>query len=170
VDRSSVVGIVNAYGLDDRGVGVRIPVWSRILTSPHHQNRLWGLPNLLFNEYQRLFPRGESGRRVKLTTHLELVPRSRKHGSIHPLPHTPSWRNAELVRHSDTFSFLYISVYCCDVTMKANRVTTEIHDGSNKWQCFVVRTVTSVGITVSAIAGKVPPDSCCYSVKVKLSP
>jgi hypothetical protein len=31
---------------------------------------------------------------VKLTTHLQLVPRSRKCGSIHPLPHTPSWRSA----------------------------------------------------------------------------
>jgi hypothetical protein len=36
-----------------------------------------------------IFPRG-----VKLTTHLKLVPRSRKRGSIHPLPHTPSWRSA----------------------------------------------------------------------------
>jgi hypothetical protein len=31
---------------------------------------------------------------VKLTTHLHLVPRSRKCESIHPLPHTPSWRSA----------------------------------------------------------------------------
>jgi hypothetical protein len=31
--------------------------------------------------------------RVKLTTHLQLVPRSRKCGSIHPLPHTSSWCN-----------------------------------------------------------------------------
>jgi hypothetical protein len=27
---------------------------------------------------------------VKLTSHLQLVPRSRKRGSIHPLPHTHS--------------------------------------------------------------------------------
>jgi hypothetical protein len=39
-------------------------------------------------------PRGLSGRGVKLTIHLELVPRTRKCGSIHPLPHTPSWHNA----------------------------------------------------------------------------
>jgi hypothetical protein len=37
---------------------------------------------------------GWSGRGVKLTTHLQLVPRSRKCGSMHPLPHTPSWRSA----------------------------------------------------------------------------
>jgi hypothetical protein len=38
--------------------------------------------------------RGLRGRGVKLTTHLQLVPRSRKYGSIHPLPYTSSWRNA----------------------------------------------------------------------------
>jgi hypothetical protein len=38
-------------------------------------------------------PRGQSRRGVKLTTHLRLVPRSRKRGFIHPLPHTPSWRS-----------------------------------------------------------------------------
>jgi hypothetical protein len=28
---------------------------------------------------------------VKLTTHLQPVPRTRKYESIHPLPNTPSW-------------------------------------------------------------------------------
>jgi hypothetical protein len=37
---------------------------------------------------------GKSGRDVKLTTYLQLVPRSRKPGSIHPLPHTSSWCSA----------------------------------------------------------------------------
>jgi hypothetical protein len=55
---------------------------------------LWGPPNLLFSGYRRLFPRGGSGRGVKLTTHLQLVPTSRKRGPIHQLPHTPSWRSA----------------------------------------------------------------------------
>jgi hypothetical protein len=31
--RDSVVGIATSYGLDDRGVGVRVPVGSRIFTS-----------------------------------------------------------------------------------------------------------------------------------------
>jgi hypothetical protein len=31
---------------------------------------------------------------VKLTTHLQLVPRSRKHGFVYPLPHMPSWGSA----------------------------------------------------------------------------
>jgi hypothetical protein len=30
------------------------------------------------------------------------VPRSRKYGSIHPLPHTPSWSSACLVKYRDT--------------------------------------------------------------------
>jgi hypothetical protein len=40
-----------------------------------------------------------------LTTHLHPVPRSRKHGSIHPLPHTSSCRRAELLKHRDNFTF-----------------------------------------------------------------
>jgi hypothetical protein len=32
--RNSVVGIATGYGLDDRGVGVRVPVRSRIFSSP----------------------------------------------------------------------------------------------------------------------------------------
>jgi hypothetical protein len=44
---------------------------------------------------------------VKLTTHPQLVPRSRKCGStIYTLPHTPSWRIAELVKHRNNFIFL----------------------------------------------------------------
>jgi hypothetical protein len=37
--------------------------------------------------------------------HLQLVPRSRKCGSIYPLPHTPSWHNAYLLKHRDKFTF-----------------------------------------------------------------
>jgi hypothetical protein len=40
------------------------------------------------------FPGGKSGKGVKLTSHLQRLPRSRKGGSIHPLLHTPSWRSA----------------------------------------------------------------------------
>jgi hypothetical protein len=48
---------------------------------------------LLCNGYRYLFPRGvkRPGRRA---VHSQLVPRSRKRGSIHPLPHTPSWHSA----------------------------------------------------------------------------
>jgi hypothetical protein len=77
--RDSVVTIATAYGLDDRRVGVRVPVGSRIFSSPCRPDGLWGPPSLLFNGYRR-----QSGRGVKLTTHFQLVPRSRKCGSIHP--------------------------------------------------------------------------------------
>jgi hypothetical protein len=45
---------------------------------------------------------------MTLTTHLQLVPRSRKCGSIHPLPHTSSWRSAELAKQRDNFIFTFI--------------------------------------------------------------
>jgi hypothetical protein len=83
----SVVGIATSYGLDDQGVGVRVPVGSGIFSSPNRPDRLWGRPNLLSNGYRGLFPRGLSSRGVKLTTHLQLVPRSRKCGSIHSIPY-----------------------------------------------------------------------------------
>jgi hypothetical protein len=40
VSRDSVVGITTSYGLDDRGVGVRIPVGSRIFTSSNRPDCL----------------------------------------------------------------------------------------------------------------------------------
>jgi hypothetical protein len=52
--------IATAYGLDDWGVGVQVPVGSRIFSSPHCPDRLWGPPNLLSNGYQGSFPRGKA--------------------------------------------------------------------------------------------------------------
>jgi hypothetical protein len=56
--RDTAVGIVTGYWLDDRGFGVRVPVGSRIFTSPRSPDRLRGPPNLLSNGYQRLRLRG----------------------------------------------------------------------------------------------------------------
>jgi hypothetical protein len=55
MSRNSVVSIMTGYGLDDRGVGVRVPVRPRILSSPRHPDRLWDPPNLLLNGYWGLF-------------------------------------------------------------------------------------------------------------------
>jgi hypothetical protein len=49
----SSVGIATGYGLDNQVVGVRVPVGSRIFSSPSHPDWLWGPPNLLSNGYQR---------------------------------------------------------------------------------------------------------------------
>jgi hypothetical protein len=57
---TSTDGIAIGYGLDDRGVGVRVPVGSRIFTSPRRPDRFWGPPSLLSNGYRGRFPRGKA--------------------------------------------------------------------------------------------------------------
>jgi hypothetical protein len=54
-NRDSAIGIATGYGMDDRGVGVRVPVGSRIFSSPRRPDRLWGPPNLLSNGYRHSF-------------------------------------------------------------------------------------------------------------------
>jgi hypothetical protein len=44
---------------------------------------------------------------VKLSTHLQLVPRSRKRRSIHPLPHSSSWRSAKLLKQGNNFNLTF---------------------------------------------------------------
>jgi hypothetical protein len=45
--RDSAVGIATSYWMNDREVGVRVQVGSRIFSSPRRRDRLWGPPNLL---------------------------------------------------------------------------------------------------------------------------
>jgi hypothetical protein len=74
----SIPGHISVQRLDDPGVGVRVPVESRMCTYPYRPD--------LFNGHCGLFPHGwgsgESGRSVKL------VPMSRELGS------TSSWLSA----------------------------------------------------------------------------
>jgi hypothetical protein len=57
--RDSAVGIATGYGLDDQRVGVRVPVGSRIVSSPRRPDRLWGPPNLS-NGYRGSVPGGKA--------------------------------------------------------------------------------------------------------------
>jgi hypothetical protein len=50
--RDSAVGIATGYGLDDQGVGVRVPLGSRTFSSPRLPDRLRGPPSLLSNGYR----------------------------------------------------------------------------------------------------------------------
>jgi hypothetical protein len=56
----SVVGIATGYGLDDRGVGVRVQVEPRILSSPRRPDRLWGPPDFLTNGYRGFLSGGKA--------------------------------------------------------------------------------------------------------------
>jgi hypothetical protein len=58
--QESTIGIATGYGLEDREVGVRFPVRSRIFTSPCRPDRLWGSPNLPNIGYRGLFPVGKA--------------------------------------------------------------------------------------------------------------
>jgi hypothetical protein len=58
MSRNSAVGIAIGYGLDERGVGVRIPVGARIFSSPGRPDWLWSPPNLS-NGYRGSFPGGK---------------------------------------------------------------------------------------------------------------
>jgi hypothetical protein len=56
--QDSVVGIATGNRVDGREVGVRVPVGSRIFSSPQRPDRLWDRPSLLSHGYRGLFPRG----------------------------------------------------------------------------------------------------------------
>jgi hypothetical protein len=50
--RDIAIGVATGYDLDQRGVGVRVPVWSRIFCSPRRPDRLWGPLNHVCNGYK----------------------------------------------------------------------------------------------------------------------
>jgi hypothetical protein len=62
----------------DWTTGVRLQEVAKSFSSPQRPNRIWGSPKLLFNGFRELFYCGQSGRGVKLTTYLQLLPRKRK--------------------------------------------------------------------------------------------
>jgi hypothetical protein len=54
----SAVHVATGYGLEVRGIGVRVPVGVRFFSSPRSPDRLWGPPSLLFDGFREFFPRG----------------------------------------------------------------------------------------------------------------
>ena len=70
--------------------------YGQIISWPH------GSPGLVFNGYGGLVPKRQSGRGVKLTAHIHVVPRLRMSGGITPLSHKPSWRGQGLIYSNKT--------------------------------------------------------------------
>jgi hypothetical protein len=85
--------LATGYGLDDREIGVRVPVRSRVFTSPIVQIASGVHPTSYTMGTMGSFPLVKRPG-WEATNHLQLVPRWRKYGSIHPIPHMSSWRSA----------------------------------------------------------------------------
>jgi hypothetical protein len=100
----SAVSIATGYGLD-RGVGIRIPVGSRIFSTPKRSDRFWGPPSLLSNAYRVFYPGVKMP--VREADHSPPTSAEVKKAWIYIFtpPHMPSWRSAELVT-GDNFTFL----------------------------------------------------------------
>jgi hypothetical protein len=84
--RDSSVGIATGYGLDDQGGGSSSPGRVNNFHFSISSRPALGSTQPPIKWVKR------QGREADF--HLQLVPRSRKCGSIHPLPYTSSWRNA----------------------------------------------------------------------------
>jgi hypothetical protein len=55
LSQNSVVSIATGHGLNDSGVGVRVPVETKMFSFPSRPDRLWGPSNLLYSGYREVF-------------------------------------------------------------------------------------------------------------------
>jgi hypothetical protein len=109
----STVDIATAYGRDDLGIEVRFPASGNIcLVSAESRPALGPTQPSIQLVPGAFFPGGKSGRDVKLTTHLHLVPRLQIRVAVSPLLHMSIWHSAYLINHRDTtlpFFFTFLS-------------------------------------------------------------
>jgi hypothetical protein len=88
-NRDSAFDIATGYRLDDRWDGVRVPVMSRILSSPTVQTGSGVHPTSYLMGNGGSLPRVK--RQGREADHLPPTSAPRNRGSIHPLPHTPTY-------------------------------------------------------------------------------
>jgi hypothetical protein len=101
----------------DRSIWGKVCVISYLYyfhSSLNDSNKFWAPHSLLFKAYRVLFPRKQGVRNVNLTTHLQILPRSRIRVSTRPPPHTPWWRSGQLVKHRDSFTFASFNAWYKD--------------------------------------------------------
>jgi hypothetical protein len=90
--QDSVVGIATGYGLDYQGVGVRVPVGSRILSSPRHPDWLWGPISYPMGTQDPSPGLKQPGREADHSPPASAE--VKKMWIYTSTPHTPSWRSA----------------------------------------------------------------------------
>jgi hypothetical protein len=106
-DNPAVSGrLSNRYsaGLRARWAGVRVPAGAGNFSFHHRVQPGSGAHIASYP----MGNRGSSGRGVKLTTHLHLMPRSRMRRGIPPLPNTHPWRDSQLQNKAQGQIYLYI--------------------------------------------------------------
>jgi hypothetical protein len=84
--RGTAVDMATSYKLYCPLVGVQVLTKTKFFSYLCRPDRLWGPLSLQSNGYRGLFLRELSGWDVKLTTHLQLVPRWRVREPTNPLP------------------------------------------------------------------------------------
>jgi hypothetical protein len=103
-----VVGIATGYGLDDRGVEVRVPVGSRIFSTSSRvalgstQPPLRWIQGALSPEIKR--PGLEANHSPPTVAEVKQM------WSYTSITHTPSWRSVWLVKHRDNFTFTVLLI------------------------------------------------------------
>jgi hypothetical protein len=83
--RDSAIGITTGYGLDGRVFGFRVPEGATIFSFPRFRDLSNGTGSLFPGVKQQWH---ETDHSPPTSAEVKI------HGSLHPLPNTPSWRSA----------------------------------------------------------------------------